>query len=88
MPWKESTAMSQREEFVQEALQEKANIRALCREYGISPRTGYKWLKRYQAQGEAGLYERSRRPTEVDGVFHLFFFNQRLAQISLRTDNP
>ena len=62
MPWKENTTMSQRQEFVQEALKENANIRALCREYGITPRTGYKWIKRYQEQGEVGLYDRSRRP--------------------------
>jgi transposase InsO family protein len=62
MPWKESSAMSQRTEFVKEALKENANRRALCREYGITPRTGYKWLKRYEAQGELGLYEGSRRP--------------------------
>jgi transposase InsO family protein len=62
MPWKESSAMSQRAEFVQAAMQAHANMRALCREYGITARTGYKWIKRYQQQGEAGLYERSRRP--------------------------
>ena len=62
MPWKENTTMSQRQEFVQEALKENANIRALCREYGITPRTGYKWIKRYQEQGEVGLYDHSRRP--------------------------
>src|SRR5512140_307428 len=62
MPWKERTTMSQREGFVQAALKATANIRALCREYGITARTGYKWIKRYQAQGEAGLCDRSRRP--------------------------
>ena len=62
MPWKEKTTMSQREEFVQEALQENANIRALCREYGITPRTGYKWIKRYLEEGETGLYDRDRCP--------------------------
>lgn len=62
MPWKEQTTMSQRQEFVQEALREHANIRALCREYKITPRTGYKWIKRYQELGEAGLYDRSHRP--------------------------
>lgn len=62
MPWKESSIMSQRTEFVEEALRENANIRALCREYGITPRTGYKWLERYKEQGEPGLYERSRCP--------------------------
>ncbi len=51
MPWKESSAMSQRVEFVQEALKVDANIRALCREYGITPRTGYKWIRRYKRTG-------------------------------------
>jgi transposase InsO family protein len=62
MPWKENTSMSQRQEFVEQASKENANIRALCREFGITPRTGYKWIKRYQELGEAGLYDRSRRP--------------------------
>jgi len=54
--------MSQRVEFVELALKENANIRALCREFGITPRTGYKWIKRYQEQGEVGLYDHNRRP--------------------------
>ncbi len=62
MSWKVSTTMSQRLEFVELALKESANIRALCREFGITPRTGYKWIKRYQEQGEVGLYDHSRRP--------------------------
>lgn len=62
MPWKASTTMSQRQEFVELAMQENANIRALCREFSITPRTGYKWIKRYQEQGEVGLYDQSRRP--------------------------
>jgi transposase InsO family protein len=62
MPWKEKTTMSQRQEFVELALKEDANIRALCREFGITPRTGYKWIKHYQEHGEAGLYDCSRRP--------------------------
>jgi transposase InsO family protein len=64
MPWKESSAMSQRAEFVEEALKGNANIRGLCREYGITPRTGYKWIQRYKEQGERGLYDHSRRPKE------------------------
>ena len=67
MPWKESSAMSQRVEFVEEALKENAKIRGLCRDYGISPRTGYKWIRRYKEQGESGLYERSRRPRHSPG---------------------
>jgi len=62
MPWKAKTTMSQRQEFVELALKENANIRALCREFGITARTGYKWIKRYREEGDNGLYDRSRRP--------------------------
>lgn len=62
MPWKEMDAMSLRSEFIDLARQEGSNIRALCRLYQISPRTAYKWLKRYVQGGEGGLENRSRRP--------------------------
>jgi transposase InsO family protein len=62
MPWKEMDAMSLREEFVVLAQQSGSNIRALCRRYQISARTGYKWLKRYKEEGLAGLEDRSKRP--------------------------
>lgn len=52
--------MEQRARFVAAAMAAGANIRALCRDYGISPTTGYKWLGRVAA-GD-GLGERSRRP--------------------------
>lgn len=62
MPWRERTCMSERREFVVFAGQAEANISALCRQYGISRKTGYKWLRRSQ-QDEAGqLVEGSRRP--------------------------
>lgn len=61
MPWKGSV-MSQREEFVRQALEEGANMSQLCREYRISRKTGYKWKNRYLASGTAGLQDRSRRP--------------------------
>lgn len=54
--------MSQRREFVLLARQEDANVSALCRRYGISRKTGYKWLARYDAEGETGLVDQSRRP--------------------------
>lgn len=62
MPWKEATTMSQRVGFVEEAKAVGANISALCRKYGISRKTGYKWLKREREGGSAGLVDRSRRP--------------------------
>lgn len=63
MPWKELSAMSLRLEFVTLATADEANVRELCRRYGISPQTAYKWIDRFRTSGPAGLEERSRRPT-------------------------
>jgi transposase InsO family protein len=60
MPWKESTCVSQRSEFVTFAHQPGANISELCRRFGISRKTGYKWLKRSAVGLE--IADRSRRP--------------------------
>jgi transposase InsO family protein len=62
MPWRISSAMSQRHEFVMLANQPQSNIRQLCRQFQISPTTGYKWLNRFRLAGLAGLNEQSRRP--------------------------
>lgn len=62
MPWQEVTVVSLRAEFVALAHQEGANVRALCRRFGISPPTAYKWLRRFQQSGAVGLQDRSRRP--------------------------
>ncbi len=53
--------MNQRKEFVLKAI-ETGNFRALCAEYGISTKTGYKWKARLLEHGLAGLSELSRRP--------------------------
>jgi len=62
MPWSEVSIMTVRQDFVALAEQPEANMRALCRRFGISPETGYTWLRRYRALGVAGLEDRSRRP--------------------------
>lgn len=62
MPWREVSLMSQREEFVTLAMDPDRNFRELCRRWGISPPTGYKWVHRYAEVGRAGLADRSRRP--------------------------
>src|SRR6266481_10008745 len=53
--------MEQRMEFALKALKSE-NFRALCQEYGISTKTGYKWRERFLREGLAGLAEESRRP--------------------------
>src|SRR4051812_20829154 len=65
MPWKDS-AVSQRLEFVTLAKAPDANVRALCRRFGLSPTTAYKWIGRHDRAGAAApaaaLSDRSRRP--------------------------
>ena len=61
MPWREVSTMDQRREFVCLAKQEGVNRRELCRRFGISAKTGYKWLARWHLS-DLGLMDRSRRP--------------------------
>lgn len=63
MPWKETDVDRERISFVVEALRHKEPLSGLCRRYGISRKTGYKWLGRYRQVGSlADLRELSRRP--------------------------
>jgi len=61
MPWKKSEPMEERMEFAVRAMQ-TLNFRALCQQYGISTKTGYKWKERFWRKGLAGMAEESRRP--------------------------
>ncbi len=61
MPWKECSAMDERLQFVARRLAGEA-MADLCREFGISRKTGYKIFDRYQECGVEGLTDRSRRP--------------------------
>jgi transposase-like protein len=62
MAWQDVAPMEERIRFVVEATREEKGITALCREFGISRKTGYKWVARYRAGGLAGCHDRSRRP--------------------------
>ena len=52
----------QREEFVRLAERESVNISELCRRFGISRKTGYKWMQRWRCQAVAGLDNQACRP--------------------------
>lgn len=58
--------MSLRKEFVKLASQKTVNFAELCRRFGISRKTGYKWIGRYESSGESGLEDRSRRPLTAE----------------------
>ena len=62
MPWESKTVEELRKEFVL-AAQSNVNFSALCREFGITRKTGYKWLKRYYAG--LSLSDKSRKPFVV-----------------------
>ncbi len=62
MPWQECDVKKLRLEFVLRSLSETAFFEELCREYGISSKTGYKWKQRFLESGISGLADRSRRP--------------------------
>jgi putative transposase len=62
MPWKTPSLISGREHFALAALRADQCFAALCRQFGISRKTGYKWLARFRTSGVAGLRDQSRRP--------------------------
>ncbi len=62
MPWKETCRMDEKMSFIVDCLRGELPMAALCEDYGISRKTGYKWLGRYREHGPAGLVECSRAP--------------------------
>ncbi len=63
MPWKETRVPNERMKLVVEYDKNEAESMAqLCRKYGISRKTGYKWWSRWQEEGLGGLADRSRAP--------------------------
>ena len=64
MPWKATCHMDERMQFIARVLAGEDEMTVLCREYGVSRKTGYKWLGRYISEGAAGLAERSHAPLQ------------------------
>ena len=62
MPWKEPTLVDQRKEFINAFQAQELSFSALCRYFNISRPTGYKWVVRYMAHGDAGLGDQSKAP--------------------------
>jgi len=64
MPWREQSRMDERIDFLAKAVAGNDSFAYLCREFGISRTTGYKWLTRYRTSGSIleGALEHSRRP--------------------------
>lgn len=62
MPWTETVPVDERIRFVDDHRWGLYTMSALCERYGISRKTGYKWLDRFERQGRQGLADRSRAP--------------------------
>ena len=62
MPWREVSVVEQRLAFVRLAQAGGVSFAELCRRFGITRSTGYKWLGRFERDGRDGLVDRSRRP--------------------------
>lgn len=62
MGWTETCAVDERMRFVIAAEKQEDSFAAVCRQFGVSRRTGYKWLARYEQTGVAGLVDHSRAP--------------------------
>ncbi len=62
MPWKETCCVKERLRFVVAHESDLYSMMELCERFGISRKTGYKWLARFEAEGPGGLENRSRKP--------------------------
>jgi transposase-like protein len=47
MPWKETSPMNEKTQFIADFLHEMESITELCQQYGISRKTAYTWIERY-----------------------------------------
>lgn len=65
MPWKNTSIIGQRWQLVRALLRDEHSLSALCRAFGISRKTAYKWLDRFTEGGRRDLGNRSRRPHRV-----------------------
>ena len=62
MPWNKIDVMTEKERFIALAQSGRFTTTELCADFGISRKTGHKYLRRYQLDGRKGLHDRSRRP--------------------------
>ena len=85
MPWSETSRMEERARFVLEALEGRFTMSELCYRYGISRKTGYKWITRYHGAGVPGCEDLPRAPRR-----HPNATDPRIAArvIKLRKKNP
>jgi transposase-like protein len=62
VPWPRRSLVSIREELILKVLAKEDSVVELAQQYGVSRKTIYKWLSRYESKGLSGLVDESRRP--------------------------
>jgi putative transposase len=62
MPWKATSVVEAKVQFIADWLRGEEPVASLCERYGISRETGYLWKRRFEQEGPRGLEERSRAP--------------------------
>lgn len=81
MPWKATRVMDERLKFLGEYLKQERSMSVLCREFGISRKTGYRLIRRYDLEGILGLFDRSsaphHHPNEISDDIKLEILRQR-----------
>jgi putative transposase len=85
VPWRTPDLVTIREEFVERAMSGRHPVAALCNAYGISEKTGHKWLNRFKDEGRPGLSDRSRAPHESP---HKISLEVRREILALREKHP
>jgi transposase InsO family protein len=85
MPWKESRIVDQRLQFLSSYLKEEMSLSELCREFGVSRPTGYRWINRYKEAGPEGLLNLSSKP---HGCSHAISEETENAILGLRSKHP
>jgi len=62
MPWKTVSLLKVRQRLVEAVLARRQTLREICRRFGVSRKTAYKWMRRFRRCGFPGLHDHPRRP--------------------------
>ena len=85
MPWMETDPMQERKRFISEAQGGLFSFSELCSRHGISRKTGYKWVGRYELEGPDGMADHSHRPRSCPHATELHVLE---AALKLRRNRP
>ncbi|WP_425269471.1 integrase core domain-containing protein [Leptospira dzoumogneensis] len=85
MPWKEVSPMDEKVKFIAAVCDGSVSISTLCEAFGISRKTGYKWLSRYRKEGPGGLLDKSKTPHSNPN--RVGFAEERMI-LGVRKDHP